>query len=1569
MSNVVRMRPAGRPKNGLINFVRHVAGERSDLVFVEIGSYSGESAEILLSSGLVSRLYCVDPWRGGYAPGDYASGSDMTAVEAEFDRRHAADGRVIKVKGTIDDFMRMYVAAGKLDRPVDVVYIDGNHLFVPCYHDIETAVFGIRPRLAVSGHDYDNVKTRRVRLAVDMFFGHGPKKTFSDGSWVVSTEQFPKQRHPIVGDDSPLWGLAARLCEKRMKVRPDYVNPSGLTSKLMWLSRYWQHPIKTICADKFAVRKYVASLGLSDILVPLVGTWDRVSEIDFSKLPDGCILKCNHGCGYNIVWRNGVSSQDTVRNALTAWMSEDYGLRSAEVHYSPIHRKIICEPLISDGPLLECQVICVNGVPQSIVVRRKGDKGAFWTYSVTWAPTNDRTDRSPSDIEKPAYLDKLLAAARRLASPLPFVRVDFFMVGSRFYFAELTVTPAANMLRNYTAAFRARLSDILILPEPYVGYNRPVMPAITDVEQRLRSKSLANYRRKTNRAADLEDPKDLGSKLMWLMWNWRHPLKTTCADKYAVRRYVSDCGLSRLLVQLYGVWESPDNIDFGALPDKCIFKCNHGCGYNTVRMPGSDFDAQSVRKLLRKWLSSSYASAGGEIHYAGIPRRVVCEELVSDTPPVELQVWCVNGEPDSILACRKGAKAYTAWTYSLDWNRIHERTPESSDELAKPPFLQDLIDAARRLAAPFPFVRVDFLTAGSRFYFGKLTFTPACNALTHFTRAFHTRLCAKLTLPAAYVQAAVQANPRTDGVVHCPVRWARHFDRVYVIHHLPLEDRLPRLKEELLRVGLSTSGVLEWRYTTKSPLDKIIYDGFKGRVMRRVAHLNQVLELHKVFSEALALGYRRILVLENDVAFLKDLDQLEHVLSAIPDGYDFVQLEKFVHPGKAEASYLSSVQDKAINDSFFDVTGVHYPGASCNVYTRVGMQKMLDAINERLPNYDSIYDYTGLRGACAIKNAAVQVVYGNAVNLNAYHCTSSRLHATYATQGIDYADYGVPDGYCMSGVYREGRPLACSVGIWDRFDAAFVLSHTDLVGRRLHPLLRELDRVGLSGKVRFFLNYRTPLNDVISRGVLLSRAITRTSHVDCTMGHYRMVKTAYELGYEHVLFLEDDLRFLHDVGRLRDIVSALPDNYDLAKFNWVVKGVSEESVRASMVNGFWADISRFHAKSTGAYALSRRGMEKRIRSVERALEPASGGNRTTLRIADHYDMPEVYDPDFVHVGCCPLAAIQFDMGDRLCSVSNLVKVQRPVLAGLTFADYGRGLPHVDCGRSGRKDADEPVPVVASRPTGVTVWGPGAGQLCNQLYHVFRVFRMGDGNLYRPPNPVVAQRLAALGLGYLLAVDSASTVKAKEFHGHRQGYGVDFSPAELQRFIGSLIVPSDAVRDARAAFGFPDDVVAVHIRCKDYITGYHGMFSAFDRVKYVDDALSAASAQGRFSAVRVFSDDNKVAARDFGPVFKRHGLSAEYVDERDPVSALVRLALHRRKILFNSTYSTWSGFIGDALVPGGASVIVPSVFYVRDERLDKVRTMRGIAPPAWTFLPVTLTVGSLKGTVFDRPLKT
>ena len=249
-------------------------------------------------------------------------------------------------------------------------------------------------------------------------------------------------------------------------------DPRTFNEKISWLKLY-ELPKMTLASevtDKYRVRDYVAGRGHSDLLVDLYGHWDVATDIDFSVLPDEFVLKCNHGCGMNILCRDGAAFDEMAAlRELDGWMSLDWGMMSAEPHYSAIERQIICEQMV-EGPLSDFKFYCFAGEPRFFYVSVGLDEGptagriSFFDMDGRRAPFA-RLDHKPlgSDIEMPDFLDEMAEVARDLAAPFKFARIDFMVNSERYYFSEVTLTPCAGMMPIEPKEWDLKLGEMLEL--------------------------------------------------------------------------------------------------------------------------------------------------------------------------------------------------------------------------------------------------------------------------------------------------------------------------------------------------------------------------------------------------------------------------------------------------------------------------------------------------------------------------------------------------------------------------------------------------------------------------------------------------------------------------------------------------------------------------------------------------------------------------------------------------------------------------------------------------------------------------------------------------------------------------------------------------------------------------------------------------------------------------------------------------------------------------------------------------------------------------------------------------
>ena len=235
------------------------------------------------------------------------------------------------------------------------------------------------------------------------------------------------------------------------------VNPQTINEKVLWLkfNTYWENDTIKQCADKLRVRDYLEQRGFSHLLNGLIGAYEKVDDIDFSKLPNQFALKLNVGCACNIIV--GDKSKLDIENAkktMKKWLSANYWLGWSEMQYKGVKPCILIEEYLGDedGTLpVDYKFYCMNGKATSVMVCEDRDgvhHPKFFFMDKEWKklPYTEEVFKYPDfQIEKPENMDKAFEVAESLAKEFPFVRVDLYIVKDKIYFGELTFTPAAGM--------------------------------------------------------------------------------------------------------------------------------------------------------------------------------------------------------------------------------------------------------------------------------------------------------------------------------------------------------------------------------------------------------------------------------------------------------------------------------------------------------------------------------------------------------------------------------------------------------------------------------------------------------------------------------------------------------------------------------------------------------------------------------------------------------------------------------------------------------------------------------------------------------------------------------------------------------------------------------------------------------------------------------------------------------------------------------------------------------------------------------------------------------------------
>lgn len=239
------------------------------------------------------------------------------------------------------------------------------------------------------------------------------------------------------------------------------------------------------------------------------------------------------------------------------------------------------------------------------------------------------------------------------------------------------------------------------------------------------------YRIKTGRKLNLKNSQRYTEKLQWYKLYYRNPLMLQCADKYAVREYVESKGLGYVLNDLYGVYDSVEEINFDDFPSQFVIKTtNGGGGNNIILCKNKDLLNKDIEKQkIKEWLKPKTNKFGREWVYDFKP-RIIVEKLLprdqnNDLP--DYKFICFNGKPQYlyVMIDRFSESGMKLGIFDIDFNKLPYQCkgiPKIDREIEKPNNFDVMIEMAKILSKDFPHVRVDFYNINGEIVFGELTF-------------------------------------------------------------------------------------------------------------------------------------------------------------------------------------------------------------------------------------------------------------------------------------------------------------------------------------------------------------------------------------------------------------------------------------------------------------------------------------------------------------------------------------------------------------------------------------------------------------------------------------------------------------------------------------------------------------------------------------------------------------------------------------------------------------------------------------------------------------------------------
>lgn len=263
------------------------------------------------------------------------------------------------------------------------------------------------------------------------------------------------------------------LYKLKMNSKLNIKNPKTFNEKLQWLKLYDRRPGYIKMVDKKNVKEYVSEIIGSQYIIPTIGIYDKVEDINFKMLPEKFVMKCTHDSGSTVICKNKKNFDDELYiNKLRKALKINYFYQNREWPYKNVRPKILIEKYMEDytGNLLDYKIYAFNGKCDYVMVcldrEKKNEKTKFIYFDKNWNMKKEFSEDGKKygdkiQVMKPDNLEKMFEFASILSKGIPFVRVDFYEIDGKLYFGELTFFPSGGFDNSRTKECEDFLDEAL----------------------------------------------------------------------------------------------------------------------------------------------------------------------------------------------------------------------------------------------------------------------------------------------------------------------------------------------------------------------------------------------------------------------------------------------------------------------------------------------------------------------------------------------------------------------------------------------------------------------------------------------------------------------------------------------------------------------------------------------------------------------------------------------------------------------------------------------------------------------------------------------------------------------------------------------------------------------------------------------------------------------------------------------------------------------------------------------------------------------------------------------------
>ena len=252
----------------------------------------------------------------------------------------------------------------------------------------------------------------------------------------------------------------------------DFDNPKTFNEKIQWLKLNYRKEEYTNLVDKYRVKQYITKLIGEEYVIPTLGVWNNVDDIDFKSLPEKFVLKCNNDSGGIVICKNKKDFDEVKAKSFLKERLKNNGYwYGREWPYKNVKPCIIAEKYMEDSiskDLKDYKFFCFNGsmeffdidIDRFIEHRSNYDRnGNFLPFGKTYCPP-DYTKK----IEMPKNLDKMIELAETISHNTVLSRIDFYEIDGQVYFGEITFYPGSGFSPFTDEKWDYKLGDMIDLP-------------------------------------------------------------------------------------------------------------------------------------------------------------------------------------------------------------------------------------------------------------------------------------------------------------------------------------------------------------------------------------------------------------------------------------------------------------------------------------------------------------------------------------------------------------------------------------------------------------------------------------------------------------------------------------------------------------------------------------------------------------------------------------------------------------------------------------------------------------------------------------------------------------------------------------------------------------------------------------------------------------------------------------------------------------------------------------------------------------------------------------------------